>query len=109
MKMDLEYNKGIFFIRLKGRFERKYCPKINNYVIPVIKKHHIKNCIVNLEKLTNIEECGIDAILRMKCTMKKNNGHIYLCHIPEELVLKFKRLHIKCASSELAALKMIEV
>lgn len=109
VKMDLEYQKGVFFIRLQGNLKRKYCHKINNYVLPVLKKHQIKNCIINLQNLEDMEECGIDAILKIKCLMKSYHGHIYLCHVKKDLARKLKRLHIKSTLTERTALKLIEV
>ena len=42
LKMDLEFSKGILFVRLKGILNRKTSYKINNYLNPVLKKHKIK-------------------------------------------------------------------
>ncbi len=109
LKMDLEYEKGILFIRLDGFLNRKVSYKINNYLVPVLKKHQIKYVIYNLAKLQNIDESGIDAILNTKCTIRKNKGKLYLCEVSKEVALKIKRLHIKKVLSEKTALKMIEV
>lgn len=109
LKMDLEYEGGILFIRLKGTLNRRVSYKINNYLSPTLKKHKIKNIIYNLRELKSIDESGIDAILNTKCIMRRNKGKIYLCEVKEELLFKLKRLHIKITSSEMAALKLIEV
>ena len=109
LKMDLEYEKGILFIRLNGTLNAKNNYKINNYLVPVIKKHQIKNVIFNLKNLKSISESGIDAILNTKCTIKKNKGKIYLCEVNNNLVLKLKRLHIKMPQNEKIALKFCEV
>lgn len=47
LKMDLEFNKGILFVRLKGKLLRKNSYKINNYLNPVLKKHKIKYLVYN--------------------------------------------------------------
>ena len=36
LKMDLEYNKGILFVRLEGILNRRSSYKLNNYLVPVI-------------------------------------------------------------------------
>lgn len=109
LKMDLEYEGGILFIRLKGTLTRKNSCKINNYLVPVIAKHKIKYVIYNFGDLKSIDESGVDAILNTKCVVKKNKGKIYLCEVNREFSLKLKRLRIKKTSSELTALKLIEV
>jgi len=109
LKMDLEYERKIFFVRLKGTLNSKTIYKINKYLAPVLKKHKIKNIIYNLSNLKDIDESGIDAILNTKCIIKKNKGKIYLCEVKNNHMLKLKRLRIKITSSEMAALKLIEV
>lgn len=109
LKMDMEYEVGILFIRLKGILNRRVSYKINNYLVPVISKHKIKYVIFNLGNLKSIDESGVDAILNTKCVVKRNKGKIYLCEVNSEVSLKVKRLHIRKTSSELTALKLIEV
>lgn len=109
LKMDLEYERGIFFIRLKGTLNRKTSYKINSYIVPVLKKHKIKYLVYNLSNLKNIDESGVDAILNTKCTIRRNKGKIYLCEVNDNLNIKLKRLRIKITSSEMTALKLIEV
>lgn len=109
LKMDLEYKKGILFIRLEGKLTKRTNYKIYNYINPVIIKHQIKYVIYNLKKLNLIDECGVDAILSSKCKVKHNRGKIYLCNVSEEVLAKIKRLRIKDFSSEFNALKQVEV
>ena len=41
LKMNLEFNKGILFVRLDGMLNRATTYKVNNYLVPVILKHKI--------------------------------------------------------------------
>ena len=109
LKMDLEYEKKILFIRLNGSLTKKESYKINNYIIPVIKKHNLKKVILNLEKLKAIDTSGIYAILNTKCTIRNNKGNIYLCGVSKDIELKLKHLHIITKSSEKEIIKLIEV
>ncbi len=95
LKMDLEYEKGVLTVRLKGNLNRRVVYKINNYLIPVINKHKINCVIYDLESLTNIDESGVDAILNTKLAIKKNMGKIYLKEVNKEVERKLKRVHIK--------------
>ncbi len=109
LKMDLEYKTSILFIRLFGSLERKTTYKINNYIVPALVKHKIKNIIYNLENLKNIDEAGVDAILNTKCIMRKNKGNIILCGVSDFIGRKVKRLKLKTTKTEKTALKIIEV
>jgi len=109
LKIDLEYERNIFFIRLNGTLNHHNISKINNYIIPVLKKHKIKYLILNLKHLKNINESLINAILNIKCTIKNNEGKMYLCEVNKDNLKKLERLHIKKTSSEKAALSRLEV
>ncbi len=103
--MELEYLEHILFVRLKGNLSKKNNYKIHNYLVPVLKKHHIKKLVYNLKNLEKIDEFSIDAILKTKCIIKSNKGEIFLCEVPDNLINSLKRLHIKFMESEKTALK----
>ena len=107
--VDLEYNKGILFARLRGKLTKKGSYKLNNYLVPVILKHKIKFLVYNLFELTVIDECCCDALRNTKCAIKANKGKIYLCEVPDEFAGKIKKLRIKKTASELSALDLLEV
>ena len=109
LKMDLEYESGILFLRFNGKLVRRTNYKINNYIVPVINKHKLKYIIYNLKDLKEIDESGIDAILNTKCAIRKNKGKIILCEVSDDLVNKIKRLKIQIESCEKTALKKLEV
>lgn len=106
--MDLEYEKGVLFVRLKGKLDSKKANKINNYLIPLILKHDIKYLIYNLEYTINIDCTGIDALLNSKCAIKTNKGKIYFCKVNRRLEKILKSLNIKILSNEKNALNLIE-
>ena len=76
LNMDLEYNNQILIVKLKGKLNRRNCYKINNYLYPLIKKHQIKNVILNLINLSYIDDYGIDSIIRVKYVIKNINGNL---------------------------------
>ena len=108
-QMDLEYNKGILFARLKGSLSKRGSVKLNNYLVPVILIHKIKYLVYNLFELMEIDEVGIDAILNTKCAIRANKGKIFLCEVPLEFNKDIRKLHIKETSNELTALELIHV
>ncbi len=109
LKMDLEFNQGILFIRLRGKLLHKNSYKINNYLNPVLKKHKIKYVVYNFFFLEDIDSSGIDAILNTKYIVKSNHGKIRMCEINDNIKEKIKKTRLARIASELAAFKLLEV
>ena len=109
LNMDLEYNKGILFVRLKGNLNRRNSYKLNNYLLPVLLKHKIKYLVYNLYELENVDEAGIDAILNTKCAIKSNKGKICMCEVSKEIKKLIKRLKIKSVEDERKVFELIKV
>lgn len=108
-QINLEYNKGILFARMRGNLTRKSSYKINNYLVPVILKHKIKFLVCNLFDLTEIDDSGLEALLNTKCAIRANKGKIFACEIPVEFNKEIRKLHIKATPNELSALDLIQV
>lgn len=109
LKVDMEYDKGILYVRLSGVLDRKVCYKINNYIVPTVLKHKIKYLVFNLLELQDIDGSGMDSLLNTKCAIRTNRGKICLCEVSDEVREKIKRLRMKIASNELAANKLIQI
>ncbi len=109
LKVDMAYEKGILYVRLKGELNRKVCYKINNYIVPVVLKHKIKYLVYNLYELSDIDASGMDAMLNTKCAIRANKGKICLCEVSDELRAKMRKLRIQVASNELAAGRLIHI
>lgn len=109
LKVDMEYEKSILYVRLSGTLDRKACYKINNYIVPVVLKHKIKYLVFNLLELKDIDGSGLDSLLNTKCAIKSNKGKICLCEVSDQLRQKIKGLRMKIASNELAANHLIQI
>jgi anti-anti-sigma factor len=109
LKMDMEYNHGVLFVRLDGVLNRSTSYKLNNYLVPVILKHKIKYLVYNCFLLESIDECGLDALLNTKCAVKTNKGKLYTCEVPHEYNKTFKKAGLKETSSELTALDLLKI
>lgn len=107
--MDLEYQKGVLVVRLDGCLTKRNTYRINNYLAPVILKHRIKYLVYNLVSVLKMDDAGADALLRTKYAIKKNQGSLYLCEVPEHLKKNVKKLRIKETTSESTALDILTV
>lgn len=109
LKMDIEYNKKILFVKLTGILNKKSSYKINNYLNPVIKKHNIKCLIYNFDDLDGIDISGIDAITASKCLIKNNKGKIFACGNKERIEGLSKLVKLKKVENEFVAVKIMEM
>lgn len=109
LKMDLQYIRGILFVRLNGVLNRKNTYKINNYLVPVILKHKIKYLVYNLYELDSLDESGVDALLNTKCAIRANKGKICLCEVSDNLKGQIKRLRIKNVEDERCVFDLIKI
>jgi len=83
--MDLEYNQGILFVRLKGILDKEFSYKINNYLNPVINRHKIKYLVYNFYSLIDIDQSGIKAISNTEEEIESNEGTICLCEVNKNI------------------------
>ncbi|MBR1413173.1 MAG: STAS domain-containing protein [Bacilli bacterium] len=109
LKIDMEYTKGILFVRLDGNLDRKQCYKLNNYLVPVILKHKIKYLIYNMYSLKDIDSSGVDALINSKCAIKANKGRVLMCEVDKEVKKSLKRIRIKEVADEINAMSLIRL
>ena len=105
--MNLEYNKGILFVRLNGKLDRSLSKVINTCLVPKILEQKIKYLVFNLYEVNFVDEFGLDAILNVKCAIKANKGKICLCEVPNNLSKMIKNFSIKRVENELKAFNLI--
>ncbi len=114
LETDLEFRKGILFIRLNGELTKKTVSQLEEEVTKKIKKSGIQNIVFNIEKLINIDLKGINALFYNYELCHQNNGKSLLCGIsnPEiKVKLEKSRLlkYISETETELSAFDLIHI
>ena len=109
LKIDMEYFKKILFVRLKGNLNYKTCYKINNFLVPMIKKHHIKYLVYNADDLYNVDNAGINSLINTKYSIKNNKGLVWACSNNKNIKNIFINLKIPNIKKENDAFKKVEV
>lgn len=104
LKINMEYRKGILFVRLKGDLTKYTVNSLNKYLIPVINKHGIKYLVYNLKSVTVIDNYGKDSLKKGVLAARLNNGDGLLCNTNLTLNNEFK-----IVKDELSALSLMEV
>lgn len=104
LKINLEYRKGILFVRLKGDLTKYTYHSLETYLIPVINKHGIKYLVYNLEALTLMDNYGKASLKKGVKAAKENHGEGVLCNAKKTLQNEFTIF-----DNELAALTRLQI
>lgn len=86
LDINMEFRKGILFIRLKGFLNEKTVNKLKEEVTDLVSENGIRNLVFNLEEVTNIDVKGIDALLKNYQLCKNNDGKTLVCNLDNSLV-----------------------
>lgn len=85
LKINMEYKKGILFVRLSGTLNRKTVKIFNSEVIPVVLKYEINKLLVNLNKLNTIDDTGIQALIELSNLVNNYKGKSVVCNINDSI------------------------
>lgn len=114
MKTIFEYRKGVLFIRLFGVLTKETSNDFELEINNIIKENGLTNVVLNIEKISNIDQKGIHLLYYIYELSRKNNGKSLICNIPNENIrrkLKRKRLlnYVKEIDNELRAFELIKI
>lgn len=99
LKMNFEFRKGIFFIRLIGSMNSKNSKIYEKEIKNLLMKNQFKYIVINIDNLKSIDLNGINYLSNIYNMTKKNHHYLVLCD-------KFKLLNniIPSIDSELEVL-----
>ena len=86
LEINMEFRKGILFIRLIGALNEKTVDKLENEVTELVYENGIRNLVFNLEGVTNIDINGINALLKNYKLCKQNDGKTLVCNLDNSQV-----------------------
>jgi anti-anti-sigma factor len=86
LDIDMEFRKGILFVRLIGDFSFNNCPKFNNKLKKLVEGNNVKFITFNLSELKNIDLEGINTILEYDKALSKINGKALICGVESDLI-----------------------
>lgn len=107
--MNIEYNKGVLFVRFKEKLSHNISYKINSFLVPKILDQKIKYIVFNFYDVNYIDNFVIDALLNVKCAIKVNKGKMCLCEVSKDIEKKISKTKMKKVQTELNALNLIGV
>ncbi len=100
LEIDIGSKKGILFVRFYGYLNKKTREKLNSEVIKLINTVGIKNIVLNIQNLKQIDKFGIEYIKKCYKTCDKS----YICLNANQLDLIKK---LKWVINEEEAIKLI--
>lgn len=112
--INIEFHKGILFIRLDGELTKNTINKLKTDVTNLIKEHGIRNIVFNMSNLNTIDCYGINALLNSYEICRSNNGRSLVCGINDNVIrhrIKHSRLlnYMNETADELTAINMINL
>ena len=114
LEIDIEFRKGLFFIRLIGILNNETVFKFKEEVLDIVELNGIKNIVFNLENLCYIDMMGIRILKKIYKSINNNYGKVYVCEIKSNIV-RSKILnsdlldYFKEVNNELNILKQIQL
>ncbi|HHW68981.1 MAG TPA: STAS domain-containing protein [Tenericutes bacterium] len=114
LDIDVEFRKGILFVRLFGVLDKNTVKKLEKEVLNLVKNIGIKNIVFNMQNLTSIDISGIKGIYSSYSFCKKNDGKSIMCGLKNPLVshrIKNSRLsqYMFETSDEIGAINVINL
>lgn len=113
LEIDIEMKKGIMFVRASGELSKRTIGKWNVDVKDLIVDNGIRNIVLNVENLTDIDAKGINSLLNSYELCHTNKGVSVLCGINDIVKEKIKKSHLlkfmKEVSSEREAISLIKI
>ncbi len=113
LKINMEFKKGVLFIRLDGSLDNISIDKFNNEVLSLVLNNGLKQIVVNLDKVYNIDEKGIDGLLNLSEIVSSFNGKTTLCSLTNKkvksLINKINTFNFYESQNELTALGVMKI
>ena len=93
--VNLTRQDDILYAHLEGKLTRKETYKIEQYLIPYIKKNKIKCLCCDCLKLKKMDIDGKYALLNVKVQLKKQQGNFLLCNMSKQMKEGLIGFHFK--------------
>lgn len=90
MTTNIEFKKGILFVRLNGSFYNETLNVFESRVIPVILGMSLKQVNIDLEDVNYVDKSGIDSIIKISNVVSRYDGKVVISGINDKLKLTLK-------------------
>lgn len=114
LEINMEYRKGILFVRLSGKLTKNTIKKFQEEVTNRVEKNGIYSIVFNLEELKEIDLKGIHGLFYHYELSRQKKGKICICGIHNNQVghfIKKSRLlgYFTWIDNELKAFQYVKI
>lgn len=111
LDITFEFRKGFLFIRLSGKITKETYQKYNDEIIDMIVSNGIRNVVLNLDKIYDIDLKGINALFYTYELVKNNKGVLMISNMNnfiEKRIIKSHLLnYVTLLNEEIDCLKIV--
>lgn len=113
LNIDLEYKRGILFLRLDGILNKNTNFILEDALKNVLYKAGIRYLLINFEKLNEIDQRGIETIINSYHLYLENYGKLMICGYNDKIRMNIEKSNLlKYAfniSNEISAFNIINI
>ncbi len=113
LNIDLEYKKGILFLRLDGILDKNTSFILKDAIKRIVNKAGIKYLLINFEHLYKIDKYGVSSIIDSYNEYLKNNGKLMVCGYNDNIRSNLEKTKLKDyvleLNNELSAFSLINI
>lgn len=113
MSTNIDYKKGVLFIRINGILVGNKVNKFESEVIPIILGLGSRYITINLYNLELIDRRGIESLIKVSNIISRYDGKVALCEINDNIKDNFKNSDIYdyCfrTKNELTSLEVFQI
>lgn len=99
--IHLKQSGDILYASLEGNLNKRATYKIDEYLIPYVKKNAIKSLWCDCSKLKKMDLEGKYALLNTKITLKKQKGNFLICNMNKDLKEGLIGFHFKIMNNKI--------
>lgn len=112
LEIELEFKKGILFVRLGGILNKETIGEFSKKVTSLIKETGIRKIIFNMSNLTSVDLDGVEELYNNYKINHNKNGNTLICGINNDSIKNFilrSRLlkDVEKTRGEMEAIKII--
>jgi len=109
LKINMEFRKGILFVRLIGNLDEYTLEYFKKEVSDFILENGLKYIVLNLKELKYIDSKGINQLTKDFQSISSSNGQVVICGVEEKTYKKDLKYYTYTSPNELNAFQLIQV
>ena len=90
MTTNIDFRKGVLFIRIRGSLIKNKINKFENEVLPIVLGLGSRYITVNLFDVNYIDKSGVESLIKLSSIVNKWEGKVAICEINDNIKSNLK-------------------